>query len=190
MTRLKSAISPSDAHAIDVRYHKVCWTRNVFHVLRDDTCNQAKSTQTALPMQIPCLIELIYLVDFQTQNKAYLPMDIIEITYISMLGGRYEAQKQIPTLTRQWLKDKILSELPTVKSVRQKDRRKPSVFYCPEACEEDMVYSSLMQNITSEMENTMMTRQLKWYAQHYKVCCGEEENRHNYSIQHKRRYPH
>ena len=64
MTRLNNAISPSDAHAIDVRYHKVCWTRHVFHVLRDDTCNQAKSTQTALPMQIPCLIELINLVDF------------------------------------------------------------------------------------------------------------------------------
>ena len=74
MTRLNNAISPSDVHAIDVRYHKVCWTRHVFHVLRDDTCNQAKSTQTALPMQIPCLIELINLVDFQTQNKAWITL--------------------------------------------------------------------------------------------------------------------
>ena len=155
MTRLNNAISPIDAHAIDVRYHKVCWTQNVFHVLRGDACYQAKSTQ-ALPMQIPCLIELINLVDFQTQNKAYLPMDIIETTYISMLGGSDEAQKHTPTLTRQWLKDKILSELPTVKSVRQKDRRKSSLLYCPEACEEDMVCSSLMQNVTSEMETTTM----------------------------------
>ncbi len=52
-------------------------------------------------MQIPCLIELINLVDFQTQNKAYLPMDIIETTYISMLGGIDEAKKHTPTLTRQ-----------------------------------------------------------------------------------------
>ena len=156
MTRLNNAISPSDAHAIDVRYHKVCWTRHVFHVLRDDACNQAKSTETALPMQIPCLIELINLVDFQTQNKAYIPMDVIEKTYISMLGGSDEVQKHIPTLTRQWLKDKILSELPTVKSVRQKDRRKSAVLYCPKACEEDMVYCSLMKNDNSEMENTMM----------------------------------
>jgi hypothetical protein len=41
-----------------------------------------------------------------------------------MLGGREEAQKHILTLTRKWLKDKILSELPGVKCVRQKDRRK------------------------------------------------------------------
>ena len=59
-------------------------------------------------------------------------------------------------LTQQWLKNKILSELPTVKSVRQKDRRKPSLLYYPEECEEDMVYSSLMQNVTSELEMTRM----------------------------------
>jgi len=81
-------------------------------------------------------------------------MDVFENTYISMLGGRDEAQKHTPTLTRQWLKDKFLSELPTVKSVRQKDRRKPSLLYCPEACEEDMVYSTLVQNVTSEIEKT------------------------------------
>ena len=73
----------------------------VFHVLRDDASNQAKFMQTPPPMQIPCLIELINLVDIRTQNKAYLPMDVIEKTYISMLGGRDEAQKHTPTLTRQ-----------------------------------------------------------------------------------------
>ncbi len=78
-------------------------------------------------------------------------MNIIETTYISMLGGIDEAKKHTPTLTRQWLKDQILSELPTVKSVRQKDRRKPSILYCPEACEEDMIHSSLKQNVASEM---------------------------------------
>ena len=156
MTRLNNAITPSDAHTIDVQYHKACWTRHVFHALRDDACNQVKSPQTPLPMQIPCLIELINLVDVHTQNKAYLSMDVIETTYISMLGGRDEAQKHTPTLTRQWLKNKILSELPTVKSVRQKDRRKSSLLYCLEACEEDMVYSSLMQNVTCELEKTRM----------------------------------
>ena len=65
-------------------------------------------------MKISCLIELINLVDFQTHNKAYLFMDDIETTYIYMLGGSDEAQKHIPTLTRQLLKDKILFELPTV----------------------------------------------------------------------------
>jgi len=43
MTRLSNTISPSYAHAIDVRYHKACWARHVFHVLRDDT-NQCSPT--------------------------------------------------------------------------------------------------------------------------------------------------
>ena len=29
MTRLNNAVLPSNAYAIDVRYHKVCWTRHV-----------------------------------------------------------------------------------------------------------------------------------------------------------------
>jgi len=149
MTRLSSAISPHDAHAIDVKYHKLCWTQHMFHVLRDDASDKAKSTTAKVPMQMSCLIELINLVDLQTQNKAYLPMDEIEETYMSMLGGSEEAQKHTPTLTRQWLKDKILQELPSVKSVRQKDRRKPSVLYCPEACEEDMVNIAMVQNYES-----------------------------------------
>ena len=122
MTRLSNAISSCDAHAIDVRYHKLCWIQHVFHVLRDHTSDKAKSMRADLPLQMSCLIELIDLVDIQTQNKAYLPMDVTAKTYISMLGGSEEAQKHTPTLTRHWLKDKILQDLPSMKSVRQKDR--------------------------------------------------------------------
>ncbi|KAK7041660.1 hypothetical protein SK128_028610 [Halocaridina rubra] len=62
------------------------------------------STLTDLPRQIPFLIELINLADSQTQNKASLQMNIIENTFISMVVGKDEAQKHIPTLGRQWLK--------------------------------------------------------------------------------------
>ena len=156
MTRLNNALSPSDAHAIDVKYHKQCWTNHVFRVLRDDVRNLARPGTADLPLQMSCLIELINIVDIQTQNKAYLPMDAIETTYISMLGGSDEAKKHTPTLTRKWLKNRLLSELPSVTSVRQKDRRNPSVLYCPEACEEDMVNTSMMQDHGSEMDNTKM----------------------------------
>ena len=43
-----------------------------------------------------------------------------------------------------------------MKSVRQKDRRKPSVLYCPEGCEEDMVHISMMLSYESEMDNSKM----------------------------------
>ena len=155
MTRLSNTISPNDAHAIDPKYHKLCWTQNVFHVLRDHASDNAKSTMGDLPMHMSCLIELINPVELQIQNKAYIPMDQIEATHISMLGVA-SRHKHNPTLTRQWLKDKILQELPSVKSVRQKDRRNPSVLYYPEACEEDMVHTSMMQSYEIEMDNSKM----------------------------------
>ena len=73
----------------------------MFHVLRDHASDNARSTAADLPMQMSCLIELINLVELQTQNKAYIYMDQIEATHISMLGGSEEAQKHNPTLTRQ-----------------------------------------------------------------------------------------
>jgi len=102
MTRLRNAISPNDAHAIDLKYHKLCWTPDVFHVFRDHASDNAKSTTADLPMQMSCLlIQLINLVELQTLFKAYIPMGQIEATHISMLGGSEEAQKHNPTLTRQ-----------------------------------------------------------------------------------------
>jgi len=54
MTRLSNGISPSDAHAIDLKYHKLCWTPHhphVFHVLGImQVSDNAKSTTADLPM--------------------------------------------------------------------------------------------------------------------------------------------
>jgi len=72
MTRLSNAISPNDANAIDLKYHKLCWTEHVFRVLRDHASDNAKSTAADLPMQMSCFIELINLVELQTQHKAYI----------------------------------------------------------------------------------------------------------------------
>ena len=72
MIRLSNAISPNDAHTIDPKYHKLCWTQHVFHVLRDHARDNAKSTTADVPMQMSCLIELINLFELQTENKAYI----------------------------------------------------------------------------------------------------------------------
>ena len=122
-TRLNTSISTSDAHAIDVRYHKPCWTKHVFHVLRGEAAEANKQTKHC-SVQIASLVELINLVDIQTQNKAYLSIDDIETTYINMLGGIEALENHVPTFTRKWLKNKILSELTKVKSFLQKNRRK------------------------------------------------------------------
>ena len=59
-------------------------------------------------------------------------MEDIENTYVNMLGGAEALANHNPPYIRQWLKDKILSELPNVKSALQKNRRKPALLYCPD----------------------------------------------------------
>ena len=144
-TRLNTSIATSDAHAIDVGYHKPCWTKHVFHILRGEATESNGQTKDC-STQIASLIELINLVDNQTQNIAYLSIDDIETTYINMLGGTEASDNHVPTFTRKWLKNKILSELSRVKSVLQKDRRKTAVLYSLEACEEEMVHTAITSN--------------------------------------------
>ena len=58
ITRLNTSISPTDAHAIDIRYHKSCWRKHVFHVIREES-------ESACGDVLPCLdkSKLIHLLD-------------------------------------------------------------------------------------------------------------------------------
>ena len=136
--RYSVCIADGDAHAMDIQYHKACWTKHVFHVLRYDT-NQAPKTKQS-PTQVSSFVELLNIIDTQTRDGAYLSIQDIENIYVSMLHltGTEALENHSPAFTRQWLKDRILSELPHVKSVRQRNMRSPAVLYCPEACDADM----------------------------------------------------
>ncbi len=67
-----------------------------------------------------------------------------------MLGGLEALANHSPAYTRQWLKDKVMAELPSIRSVLQKDRRNAAVLYSPAACEADMVQSAI---VTGEVDN-------------------------------------
>ncbi len=101
-------------------------------------------------MQNACFIELVNLIDLLTKNKAYLSIEDVETTYINLLGGLEALANHSPAYTRQWLKDKVMAELPSIRSVLQKDRRNAPVLYSPAACEADMVQSAI---VTGEVDN-------------------------------------
>ena len=141
-TRYSTCIADGDAHGMDIQYHKACWTKHVFHVLRYDTNQAPKAKQS--PTQVSSFVELLNIIDTQTRDGAYLSIQDIENTYVSMLhlGGTETLENHSPAFTRQWLKDRILSELPHVKSVRQRNKRSPAFLYCPEASDEDMLQTA------------------------------------------------
>jgi len=69
-TRYSTCIANGDAHAMDIQYHKACWTKHVFHVLRDDTNQVPKIKQS--PTQGSSFVELLNIIDTQTRDGAYL----------------------------------------------------------------------------------------------------------------------
>ena len=66
-------------------------------------------------------------------------MDDVERVYRNMLED--VIAHHFLVFSRKWLKERILDELPAVKSVLPKDCRKSAVLYNPTACEEEMVHS-------------------------------------------------
>ena len=133
----------------------------MFHVLRYDT-NQVPKTKQS-PTQVSSFVELLNIIDTQTRDGAYLSIQDIENTYVSMLllGGTEALENHSPAFTRQWLKDRILSELPHVKSVRQRNMRSPAVLYYPEACDADMLQTAIRTaDDTESMKHFYQTARL------------------------------
>jgi len=150
MTRLNTAIDPSDAHAIDVMYHRSCWTTNVFHILRDHDAKEGK--ERASMAQVASLIEVINLVDYLTRQQTQLSMEEIETTYVNLLGGKDALEHHVPSFSRKWLKDRILQALPNLRSVLPKNRRKSAILYSLETYEEDMVNDITNDNTMDNMD--------------------------------------
>ena len=71
----------------------------------------------------------------ELEKKAF---ELQKTTYVNMLGSE-TLENHVPAFNRKWLKERILTDLPHLKSIRQKDRRKSAVIYSPEACDEEMV---------------------------------------------------
>ena len=128
-TRLNTCISPTDAHAMDVRYHKSCWRKHVFHIKceGDDT----KHSLNVPALQNASLIELINLIDIKTKTRAHISMYDIEMMYMNLLGPN-GIENHVPAFSRKWLKKRILTELPHVQDCRP-DKKRASVLYSPAA---------------------------------------------------------
>lgn len=123
----------------------------MFHVLRE-TKNTSKTVKESF-LQRSSLLELVNLIDVETQNKGYLHMDDIETTYLNLIGTE-GLITHVPAFSRKWLKKRILTDLPHLVSVHP-NKKKPAVLYSPDACEKDMVNTTMAAG--KEEENIMKT---------------------------------
>lgn len=74
--RYSACIADGDTHAMDVQYHKSCWTKHVFHSQRDHSKEAQRTKQD--PTQVASLTELIHIIQNETKDGAYLSKQDIE----------------------------------------------------------------------------------------------------------------
>lgn len=108
--RLSETISPGDAHAIDVLYHKSCWTKNVINVLRskEDEMKQESRNASVAASELE-FIDVIeeYLNDGNVSN-----MSELYTTYLNVCSSNGLNVDTVRTLSKKELKKLIQTEIP------------------------------------------------------------------------------
>lgn len=106
--RLSTAINPSDAHAIDVRYHMYCWSKYVVNVLRKTDSSEGHEIAEA---DYAAEIEFINLIENLLSDGSILNMNSLVKTYrnIRVANGVKE-----PDVSKKKLKQLILERIPNV----------------------------------------------------------------------------
>ena len=118
--RLSETISPGDAHAIDVLYHKACWTKNVRNVLRssDETVINESHNARLLASRY----EFIDVVEEYLHDGNLSNMSELRTTYYNICssnGINVDTDKTIP---KSEFKKMLQSEIPGVVFTPAKQR--------------------------------------------------------------------
>lgn len=112
LTKLSTAVDANDAHAIDIKYHKNCYMRNVTNVLR-----QSKDSYHQDSAEIAAKVEFLDITENALREGQTLNMAELEKVYKKVL---IENDVAIPSCSRKTLKQLLLTEIPGVEFHRPK----------------------------------------------------------------------
>ena len=124
--KLRSAIDPTDARAIDIKYHGKCWANHVTTVLcrgKSQACTA--STDQAVSQRASkaaAQIQFLAMVENTLRNETILTMSKLQEAYESILEANYVEN---PTCTRKVIKHLIQDEIQDVEFHRPKRVNEP-----------------------------------------------------------------
>jgi hypothetical protein len=113
---LSTAISPNDAHAIDIQYHNKCWTTHVTNVLRKQS--QERSIPNSAN-EIAADIEFVSLVEETLIAGEILKMSDLHTAYVDIRSANCVEN---PVCSRKKVKDLLASEIPGIEFNNRKRR--------------------------------------------------------------------
>ena len=110
--KLSTSIDLSDAHAIDIKYHKRCWGNNVSTLLRQSQSKTgASSGDNQIAAEIAAKIEFLTATEVALRNGEILKMSDLQSAYQSVLE---ENGVESMTCNRKVLKELIKTEIDEV----------------------------------------------------------------------------
>lgn len=112
LVRLNTAVDPMDAHAIDVLYHRNCWSSNVNNVIRPNNTQQFKSQKTAA--LIAAEIEFVILVENLLNEGKILDMSQLEKTFITVNESNGVDCPTTSHYVRKNIKELLQKEIPEI----------------------------------------------------------------------------
>ena len=116
--KLSTSIDLSDAHAIDIKYHKRCWGNNVSTVLRQSQSKTgASSGDNQIVAEIADKIEFLTASEIGLRNEEILKMSDLRSAYQSILE---ENGVESMTCNRKVLKELVKTEIDEVQFHRPK----------------------------------------------------------------------
>ena len=110
--KLSTSIDLSDAHAIDIKYHKRCWGNNVSTVFRQSQSKTGVSSgDNQIAAEIAVKIEFLAATEVALRNEEILKMSDLQSAYQSILE---ENGVESMTYNRKALKELIKTEIDEV----------------------------------------------------------------------------
>ena len=108
--KFSTAITATDAHAIDLKYHKNCWTKNVSNVLRKPLVSSS-SLSSVLAGEIAAKIEFLTSTEIMLRNGNVLHMSELDTAFNSIAKENGVADKMC---SRKVIKQLLQDEIPGI----------------------------------------------------------------------------
>lgn len=120
--KLNTCVDANDAHAIDIKYHKSCWAKNVTGVLRKPIESSCQSK--IVNAEVAAKIEFLNMIETELNNGKILTMADLQLAYLEILKANHVPE---PTCDRKRLKQMLKSQIADIefhqaKKVNESDR--------------------------------------------------------------------
>jgi len=148
LVKLSTEVNSQEAHAIDIKYHKSCWAKNVTGVLCKSSTNNSLRLEKA--SKIAAKIKFLMLTEVALNSSQILKMAQLEDAYECIC---HENNVKSGSISQKSIKELIQREILSAEFHKQSQVNTPEVVSVKQSRDNAIHLSeSLKENASSEMK--------------------------------------